>query len=217
MTSEGLQRMFGEEGLRKISQDPLLIPYLSDPLFLEMIDDISVHPEHILKWQDNPKLQTALMVILPMMMSACPPPMTPNGPPPPTLESAEEEKEKGNACFREGRYEEALVHYNNAIQIDPKNIVYYSNKASALNKLKRFEDAMEAALLAVEKGQSNNASKEQVAKAYLKLAMAALGTGRDKGAYTALQESLNYHHDDSVQRIFDDLKKKLDAQSRHHS
>ena len=67
MSSDGLLRMFGEEGLKKISTDPLLIPYLSDPLFLEMVDDISVHPEHILKWQSNPKLERALMIILPMM------------------------------------------------------------------------------------------------------------------------------------------------------
>lgn len=214
MSADGLLRMFGEEGLKKISTDPLLIPYLSDPLFLEMVDDISLHPENILKWQSNPKLQNALMIILPMMMSSVPPKFGPTGPAPPTLATAEEEKEQGNAYFREGHYEQALAHYNQAIQLDPKNIVYYSNKASALNKLKRFEDAMEAALLGIEKGQTHNATNEQIAKAYVKLAVAAMGTGRDRGAYTALQESLNYNKDEAVQRMFDDLKKKLDAQER---
>lgn len=214
MSSDGLLRMFGEEGLKKISTDPLLIPYLSDPLFLEMVDDISVHPEHILKWQSNPKLERALMIILPMMMSSVPPKFAPAGPAPPPLDSAEAEKEKGNTFFRNGNYEMAIAHYNNAIKLDPDNIVYYSNKASALNKLQRFEDAMEAALLAVQNGQLHNASNEQMAKAYVKLAVAAMGTGRDKGAYTALQESLNWNHDDDVKKMFDDLKRKLDAQEK---
>ena len=201
--------MFGEEGLRKISSDPLLLPYLSDPLFIEMIDDIADHPADIVKYENKPELQTALTIILPMMMSSVPLPVTPSGPPPPTVASAEEEKEAGNACFKNQDFGGALAHFNAAIAIDSNNIVYYSNKASVLNKMKRFEDAMEAALLAVEVGQRNNATNEQIAKAYVKLANAATGCGKERGAYTALTESLNYHDDESVRKAAESLKKKL--------
>lgn len=211
-SSNGLLRMFGEEGLRKFSTDPVMIPYLSDPLFIDMINDISVNPQNIVKYQNEPKLQTALMIILPMMLSSCPlpTPSNPAGPVPEPIKDAETEKELGNVAFREQRYLEALKHYNNAISIDPNSIIYYSNKASALNKLGRWEDAMEASLLAVQIGQANNATNEQIAKAYFKLAQAALGDGKERGAYTALQESLQYHQDPAVQRMFDNLKKKLD-------
>lgn len=217
-SSNGLLRMFGEEGLRKFSTDPVMIPYLSDPMFIEMIDDISVNPQNIVKYQSEPKLQTALMIILPMMLSSCPPPArtNPTGPVAEPVKDAETEKELGNAAFREERFLEALRHYNNAISIDPSNIIYYSNKASALNKLGRWSDAMEAALLAVQTGEANNATNEQIAKAYVKLANAALGDGKERGAYTALQESLNYHKDPAVQRMFDNLRKKLDIKEQQY-
>jgi stress-induced-phosphoprotein 1 len=212
MSAEGFLKMFGEEGLRKISADPALRPFLHDANFGEMISDIAFHPENIVKYQSDPKLQPVLMTILPMMLSSCPPDRTPQGPPPPLVTDAETEKELGNDCFKTNDFEGALFHYNNAIKVDPNNLVYYSNKSTALIKLKRFEDAFEAALLAIETGQQNNATCEQIAKIYVKLANAAIGCGKEKGALTALQESLHQHEDPVVKKLYEDLQKKVSGQ-----
>jgi stress-induced-phosphoprotein 1 len=210
MSAAGFLKMFGEEGMRRISADPALSPCLRDPVFCDMIADIADHPENIVNYQNNPRLQPALMTILPIMLSSFPKPSTePRGPQPPIVTDAESEKELGNECFKNGDFQNALFHYNNAIQIDPKNMIYYSNKSTALTKLKRFEDAMEAALLAVETGQLNNATDEQVAKVYVKLANAALGCGKDNGALTALHESLHLKEDPVVRKMYTDLDKRI--------
>jgi stress-induced-phosphoprotein 1 len=207
----GFLKMFGEEGLRKISKDPALSPFLNDPVFEEMIADIADHPQNITKYQDDPRLQPILMTILPMMLSMGPDhaPPAPILPRPAPAADAETEKDLGNECFRRGDFAGAVFHYNRAIQIDPQPMTYYSNKASALNKLGRFEDAMEAALIAIEKGQLGGAANEQLSKIYVKLANAATGCGKENGALTALHESLYLHEDPVVRRNFEQLQKKL--------
>lgn len=58
------------------------------------------------------------------------------------------EKEKGNACVKEGKYEEAVLHYSNAIKLDPNNSSLFSNRSLAFFKLQHYyqahEDASEA-------------------------------------------------------------------------
>lgn len=54
---------------------------------------------------------------------------------------AAELKQQGNEAFKAGRLGEAVVHYTEAIKIDPKNAVFYSNRAMAYLKMLMFEEA----------------------------------------------------------------------------
>lgn len=49
-------------------------------------------------------------------------------------EDALEWKEKGNECVRNGKFEEAVLHYTTAIKSDPKNPTLYSNRSLAFLK-----------------------------------------------------------------------------------
>jgi stress-induced-phosphoprotein 1 len=207
----GFVKMFGEEGVRLISKDPTLSPFLSDPIFSAMIEDIADNPGNIVKYQNDPRLQPALMTILPMMLSTGPDraPPAPNVPPPATNSDAESEKKLGNECFQRKDFEGALKHYDRALEIDGGQMVYHSNRATALTKLGRFEEGMDAALKAVEVGQAASAPNDQLAKAYAKVATAALGCKKEGGALTALHESLYLNEDAAVRKSYEALKKKL--------
>ncbi len=50
---------------------------------------------------------------------------------------------KGNYLYKLKLYEESVVSYENAIQIDSNIAIYHFNKANCLNKLKRFDQASE--------------------------------------------------------------------------
>lgn len=63
-------------------------------------------------------------------------------------------KRSGDSFFREGRYEEAIGRWTACIQADPANVavmakVYY-NRATALHKLRRNEEAVEDCSRAIE-------------------------------------------------------------------
>lgn len=58
-------------------------------------------------------------------------------------------KEKGNAAFKAGKYDEAVRHYGAAINKDTRNAVLYSNRAMAHLKLGDFKSAEEDCTLAL--------------------------------------------------------------------
>ncbi|XP_075230363.1 hsp70-Hsp90 organising protein-like isoform X2 [Lycorma delicatula] len=57
----------------------------------------------------------------------------------------EELKEKGNVCVREGKFEEAMLHYSHAIKLDPKNYTLYSNRSLAFLRMNQFYFALKDA------------------------------------------------------------------------
>lgn len=54
-------------------------------------------------------------------------------------------KEQGNKSFKEGDYTKALEYYSRAIEVEPSNHVHYSNRAAALLKLNKLEEALKDA------------------------------------------------------------------------
>lgn len=58
----------------------------------------------------------------------------------PTL--AEEHREKGNTFFKEGKFADAKIQYDEAIKRNPSDAKLYSNRAAALTKLLAYPDAL---------------------------------------------------------------------------
>ena len=57
-----------------------------------------------------------------------------------TENSWEDLKEKGNALFKQKRYEDAIVFYNKAIKLNPNVEVLYSNKGTCEKCLKQYKE-----------------------------------------------------------------------------
>jgi len=54
-------------------------------------------------------------------------------------------KEKGNACMKEGKHMEAIIHYTHALHSDPVNAQIYSNRSLAFFKEQQHFFALEDA------------------------------------------------------------------------
>ncbi|XP_066014774.1 RNA polymerase II-associated protein 3 isoform X2 [Pocillopora verrucosa] len=91
------------------------------------------------------------------------------------LQKALLEKDKGNALFKEGKYEAAINCYTTGIQFDPTNAVLPANRAMCLLKLKRYG----AAEADCSQALSLDAS---YTKAYLRRGAARFQLGRVKEA-----------------------------------
>jgi tetratricopeptide (TPR) repeat protein len=51
-------------------------------------------------------------------------------------------KDKGNAALNQGKFDEAIRCYSDAIELDPANHVLYSNRSAAYCKNSQFEEAL---------------------------------------------------------------------------
>jgi len=84
---------------------------------------------------------------------------------------AERLKEEGNAAFKAGRYDDAARRYSEAIQRNPDNAVYYSNRAMANLKLGLYSFAEGDCDTALE-------IESQMVKALLRRGSARLAQGK---------------------------------------
>eukprot|EP00449_Zooxanthella_nutricula_P021757 CAMPEP_0198530164 /NCGR_PEP_ID=MMETSP1462-20131121/26192_1 /TAXON_ID=1333877 /ORGANISM="Brandtodinium nutriculum, Strain RCC3387" /LENGTH=245 /DNA_ID=CAMNT_0044260033 /DNA_START=45 /DNA_END=779 /DNA_ORIENTATION=+ len=57
-------------------------------------------------------------------------------------EGADEYKKKGNAAFQAQNWDEAIKNYNKAIQLDPKQAAFYSNRAACWSSKGSHESAL---------------------------------------------------------------------------
>lgn len=59
-------------------------------------------------------------------------------------------KAKGNAAMSAKKYDEAIASYTKAIELDPTNAVYYSNRAAAQSSKGSHDEAILDAEKAIE-------------------------------------------------------------------
>ncbi|CAJ1012418.1 putative TPR repeat/Tetratricopeptide repeat [Leishmania naiffi] len=63
---------------------------------------------------------------------------------------AEELKARGNEAFAAKRFEDAIVLYDKAIEMDSTNFIYYNNRAAAYHELRNYAKAIENANKSIE-------------------------------------------------------------------
>lgn len=120
------------------------------------------------------------------------------------------EKEQGNADFKAGRYRDAAQHYSAAIELEPGNASYWSNRAAAYVQLRRFNEAVEDASRAI-------ACDAAFVRAFTRRATALMQLGRldeaqsDSAKALALEPSNRTALEDS--RLMSRLSRDLERAS----
>jgi len=61
-----------------------------------------------------------------------------------TVTPADEEKNKGNEEYKKKNFDQAIVHYQKAIDLDPNEPIYYNNLAAVYVEKKQYDKAIEA-------------------------------------------------------------------------
>jgi small glutamine-rich tetratricopeptide repeat-containing protein alpha len=84
---------------------------------------------------------------------------------------AEKLKLEGNDCMRQGKYREALEKYSAAIELDPSNAVFYSNRAAAKTQLNMLSSAIDDCRQAISLNPTFIRPRERLASAYYEAGM----------------------------------------------
>jgi len=108
---------------------------------------------------------------------------TPAAPSPADKENADKLKQEGNALMSGKKYDEAITSYSKAIAIDPKNPVYYSNRAAA-------HSSKNDHLAAVGDAEKAISVDPQFVKAYHRLGHAQYCLGDYRAATDAFERGL---------------------------
>ncbi|CAB3368010.1 Hypothetical predicted protein [Cloeon dipterum] len=104
--------------------------------------------------------------------------------------NVQELKEQGNACVKEEKFEEAVLHYTHALAIDPKNFSLYSNRSLAFLKMKQF-------FLALQDANETIKLNPGWAKGYFRKAEVQFATFHFLDALQSYRQALLLQPDDS--------------------
>ncbi|XP_015522942.2 stress-induced-phosphoprotein 1 [Neodiprion lecontei] len=102
-------------------------------------------------------------------------------------------KDKGNAALQEGKYDEAVKYYTEAIALDGSNHVLYSNRSAAYAKAEKYEQALDDAAKTVE-------LKPDWVKGYSRKGSALAYLGRLDESIKAYEEGLKLDPDNQQLR-----------------
>lgn len=81
------------------------------------------------------------------------------------------EKDLGNESYKKKEFDNALKHYQKAIEHDPTDITFYTNMAAVYFEQKEYEKCIKECEKAIEIGRENRADFKLIAKAFTRIGM----------------------------------------------
>lgn len=222
--------------LTKLISHPKFGPKLRDPTFMAKLQMANKNPQMLMQ---DPELMEVFQVLYSVggegegdesadfaprssPATAPAPAPTPAPAPAPEEELSEEEKaekaskaqavsakDRGNALYKAKQFDEAIAAYDEAIALDPTNILFRNNKAAVFLERGECEAAIALCNEAIEIGKVNRASYEDRAKVFQRIAAAHLKLNDVGAAIKAYQDSNMEKYDKAVERKIKNLELEL--------
>ncbi|KAG8201055.1 hypothetical protein JTE90_002730 [Oedothorax gibbosus] len=207
----------GADVIGKLQNDPRTKDFFNDPSYMKLIADLQSNPSNMISMLKDPRVMTTLSVLLNIDLAAggggddeegdvemASTPQSSSSKPKeeepmdteevsPEKKQAIEEKDKGNELYKEKKFEEALAQYEKAIELDPTEMTFLTNKAAVYFEQKKYEECVKECEKAVEVGKENRADFKKVAKAYSRMAASYFKLKDYYKSKTYYQKSLTEH------------------------
>jgi len=124
------------------------------------------------------------------------------------------EKELGNEAYKKRDFTTAHQHYDRAIELDPKNVTFMTNKAAVYFEEAKYDECIKLCEKAVEIGRENHSDYKLIAKAMARIGNAYLKQDREKDALHYFDKSVSEFRDPQIVRIRQELEKKVKEADR---
>jgi len=109
-------------------------------------------------------------------------------------------------------FQTALNHYSKAIELDPINMTYYTNRAAVYFEQKQWEDCLKECEKAIEIGRENKADYKLIAKAYARMANVKTQEKDYESAIKYYNHSLSEHRNPEILKKKQEIEKILKEQ-----
>jgi stress-induced-phosphoprotein 1 len=219
--------------LAKLATHPKFGPKMADPAFQGKLRMMQTNPDLMLR---DPEMMEVLTLMIgggengemPNFETASEPPShrvpeqtnTRSEPPRPAPKvsqtPAQEAKERGNNFYKAKQFPEALTAYDEAITLDPTNMLLLNNKAAVYIEMNEIDTAIEWCNRAIELGRTHRASYEDVAKVYQRLAGAELKRSNIADGIAYYRKAQMEHFDKNIERKIKNLELELKEQQRRN-
>jgi stress-induced-phosphoprotein 1 len=127
---------------------------------------------------------------------------------------AESEKQKGNEFYKKKEFEQALQHYNKALELDPNNVTVYNNIAAVLYEQGQYDKVIETLNKAIDISRDHAVDFKAKARAYERLGNAYVKLNDYDKAIEAYERSLLEENNDKVRTT---LKRIQEAKTKRET
>jgi stress-induced-phosphoprotein 1 len=139
-------------------------------------------------------------------------------PPAPVLTEEQQKvldlKNQGNAAYTARKFDEALSLYQQALEIEPKNMNLLVNCTAAIFEKGEYERCIEACQAALEVGREIFADYKLMARAMTRVGTSLVKLGRPQEALDWYNKSLTEHRDPATLKLLRDLEKRLEEEAK---
>lgn len=131
-----------------------------------------------------------------------------------SAEEAIKEKDAGNAAYKKKDFEIAHKHYDKAIELDPHNISFLTNKAAAYYEENKCTECIAVCERAVELGREHRADYKIIAKALGRIGSAYAKLEKPDQALVYYNKSLSEFRDPAILSKKNDIQKIVKEMER---
>lgn len=122
---------------------------------------------------------------------------------------AKKAKEAGNAAYKKKDFENALLHYNQALQFDPTDITFHNNIAAVYFEQKEFDKCIKECEKAIEVGRENRADFKLIAKAFSRIGNVHRKQNNWTQAKVFYEKAMSEHRTPEVKTLLSEVEKKI--------
>lgn len=237
----GLGQLFSRpEVLSRLASDPRTSALMGQPDFMSMMKSIEENPQNMQQYMQDERFKLLMEVALGVSMHMPGESETPaheKAPghgddsemqdskgekrteeasaaedEPEDKKRAYEEKEEGNKAYKAKRFDDAIQHYNAAIDLYDQDISFITNKAAVKFEMGKYEECIKDCEDAIEKGRELRADYKLIARAMTRIGNALVKLGKLEEAVSIYNRSLTEHRNaDTLKRLNETEKAIKDA------
>jgi stress-induced-phosphoprotein 1 len=186
-STSGFDKLFSGDFLGKLASSPKTSKFMSQPDFIQKMRDLQANPSLLNQYIQDPRVMEAFGVLMGIDFSSMAQmeeerrrdeefkarkvkeenermkkeaeAVTPS----------QEEKKLGTAAYKEKKFEQALVHYTKAWELEKVDITILTNKAAVYFEMGKLYDCVKECEAAIEVGRDLKADFKNIAKAYARI------------------------------------------------